>query len=66
MTEIKIQGTKYELALIIAELDSIKILLSVIVTFLFWLFIANILFAAYLLYPKILSHILSVQKFSHS
>lgn len=62
MAEIKIQGTKYETALIFAELDSIKTLLSIIVTFLFWLFIAIILFAAYLLDPKILSHLLSLQK----
>lgn len=62
MAEIKIQGTKYETALIFAELDSIKILLSIIVTLLFWLFIAIILFAAYLLNPKILSHLLSLQK----
>jgi hypothetical protein len=62
MAEIKIQGTKHETALIFAELDSIKILLSIIVTLLFWLFIAIILFAAYLLNPKILSHLLSLQK----
>ena len=62
MAEIKIQGTKYETALIFAELDSIKILLSVIITFLLWLFIGIILFAAYLLNPKILSHFLSLQK----
>lgn len=62
MTELKVQGTGYELALIFAELDAIKILFSVIITFLFWLLIANVLIAVYLLHPTHLDHLLSLYK----
>jgi|BarGraNGADG00212_2_1021979.scaffolds.fasta_scaffold01483_9 hypothetical protein len=62
MTEIKIQGAKYEMALIFAELDAIKTLLSVIITFLFWLLLAIVLIAVYLLCPTILGHLLSLYK----
>lgn len=62
MTEHKIEGTKYELALAFAELDAIKILLSIVVTFMFWFLLAVISFAIYLSQPKILNHLLSLQK----
>ncbi len=62
MTEHKIEGTKYELALAFAELDAIKILLSIVVTFIFWFLLAVISFAIYLSQPKILNHLLSLQK----